>query len=133
MKLIIAGTRSLELTHSEFNNILQTVFKKIKKYPTMILEGGSGKIDNAAAYWANTNINFLQHKQYSADWNKYNRAAGPIRNQIMVNEADALLLIWDGESPGSLDILKKATKKGLHIMEVIITHGNNKRTVVWKI
>lgn len=49
----------------------------------------------------------------NADWEKHGRAAGPIRNQQMVNEADALIAIWDGESKGTAGIIGMARKKGI--------------------
>ena len=43
------------------------------------------------------------------------KAGVPIRNQQMAEYADALILIWDGESKGSLDMLRKATKEKLMV------------------
>jgi hypothetical protein len=68
--------------------------------------------------WARQND--IPVKYFPANWEAYGPKAGPLRNQEMANYADALILIWDGQSPGSRDMLKKAKGKGLqiHIVEV---------------
>jgi hypothetical protein len=52
---------------------------------------------------------------YPADWETHKRAAGPIRNAEMANNADALLLLWDGQSRGSANMLQIAENKGLRV------------------
>ena len=44
-------------------------------------------------------------ERFPARWKVYGRRAGPIRNQIMVENSQALILIWDGKSRGSRHIL----------------------------
>lgn len=43
----------------------------------------------------------LKVHRFRADWNKYQSAAGPIRNEEMGRFADALIALWDGESRGT--------------------------------
>lgn len=50
---------------------------------------------------------------YPADWKKYGRAAGPIRNEQMANIANALIAFWDGKSKGTKSMINLAKKKGL--------------------
>jgi hypothetical protein len=52
---------------------------------------------------------------FKADWDKENRAAGPIRNQRVVDAADRVIIYWDGISRGSADVLWKARQKGIPI------------------
>lgn len=52
---------------------------------------------------------------FVADWNKYGRAAGPIRNGQMVEEADLLIAFWDGNSKGTLSAITQAVKKKLRV------------------
>lgn len=49
----------------------------------------------------------------SADWKRYGKAAGPIRNKQMVKKCTKGIGIWDGTSKGTghcIDELKKANK-----------------------
>ena len=54
-------------------------------------------------------------KVFPAEWKKWGRAAGPIRNAQMADYADALIAFWDGESSGTRDMIRKAEEKGLKV------------------
>ena len=45
----------------------------------------------------------------------YNALAGFKRNEVMANNAEALILFWDGKSKGSKDMLRIAKEKNLLI------------------
>ncbi len=49
-------------------------------------------------------------KKFPADWDKYGKAAGPIRNQQMGDYADMLLAFWDGKSKGTKHMIDYMTK-----------------------
>lgn len=63
---------------------------------------------------------FPKYEVYRAEWEKHGKAAWMIRNLELVRAADALVLFWDGRSPESKDILKKARKRGLLIKVIKI-------------
>lgn len=49
-------------------------------------------------------------KPFPANWDKYGRAAGPIRNSQMANYADSLICCWDGKSRGSKNMIETMQK-----------------------
>src|SRR6267142_3760750 len=49
-----------------------------------IISGGAKGADTLAIDYAI--VNWCKFKEYKADWNKYRKAAGPIRNQQMLDE-----------------------------------------------
>jgi hypothetical protein len=55
-----------------------------------------------------------------AKWKLEGRSAGPKRNRRMAEYADALLLIWDGTSKGSLSMKTEMEKLGKSVYEIII-------------
>ena len=60
-------------------------------------------------------------KEFPADWKKYNKAAGHIRNRQMADYADVLVAIWDGKSRGTGNMIATMTKLGkphyVHMVE----------------
>jgi hypothetical protein len=65
----------------------------------------------------------IQIKSFPPDWDKYNKAAGPIRNKQMAEYSDQLLLIWNGDqktSPGSANIKQQMEKLNKPVIEIII-------------
>lgn len=54
-------------------------------------------------------------KLFPAQWSSLGLAAGPIRNREMADYADALFLLWDGESSGSKNMLGAAEIAGLKV------------------
>lgn len=65
-----------------------------------------------------------KYKEFPADWKAHGKAAGPIRNKQMAEYADALLLIWDGESKGSASMKNEMLKLNKPVYEVIIKRTN---------
>jgi YspA, cpYpsA-related SLOG family len=124
MKVIIAGSRSIRSYVAVIDAIIKSNFN--------ITEVVSGKADGAdrlgEIYADNHNIPI---KEFPADWEnltapgavirknkygkEYNVNAGFTRNREMANYADALIAIWDGRSSGTLDMIRAAEKRGLHV------------------
>jgi hypothetical protein len=59
-------------------------------------------------------MNRVPVKQFPADWNKYGKAAGPIRNAQMAKYADAVILFPGGR--GTANMRKLAKEHGLEIL-----------------
>lgn len=111
LKLIIAGSRDLADPA-----VLEEAFEKLSEdcqWPEIVevVSGGARGVDALGEAWA------AQHdipvKLFPADWEVHGRAAGHIRNAQMAQYADALLAVWDGESPGTKSMIAKAKKRGL--------------------
>ena len=106
MRTIIAGSRTIT-NYSEVEKAVNDCGWQV----TEVICGGAAGVDTLGAKWANEHQVPLQY--FLADWTTHGRAAGPIRNTEMALAADALVLVWDGKSRGSADMLNKATAKGL--------------------
>jgi len=52
---------------------------------------------------------------YPADWERYGKAAGFIRNEEMARNADALVAFWDGKSRGTKNMIDLAKRYGLKL------------------
>ena len=49
-------------------------------------------------------------KKFPADWNRYGKSAGYLRNVEMAEYADALIAFWDGKSKGTEHMICIAKK-----------------------
>lgn len=113
MRLIIAGSRFIELEPPEIAKILLEHNLYLKDL-TQIVSGGCRGMDKSGERFAHQVG--LNTKVFHAEWNLYGNSAGPRRNRLMARNADALLLVWDGTSRGSA----RAINAGLKIFEKII-------------
>jgi len=52
---------------------------------------------------------------YPAEWDKYGKQAGMIRNAEMVKKADFVVAAWDGSSKGTKHSIDLALKKGIPV------------------
>lgn len=82
----------------------------------IIISGKARGVDSAAIDWAV--CNYAQFEEYPADWKKYPKAAGPIRNQQMVDEGKPDLVIAFPGSRGTADMIRRSKKAGIKIMEI---------------
>lgn len=118
MKLIIAGSRTLNIGTGFIESSIRIL--NITK-PTEIVCGMAKGVDYSGFEYAKLAANYpLTCKEFPADWDKNGRAAGPIRNKQMADYADALLLIWDGESKGSANMKENMLKLNKPVYEVIL-------------
>ena len=100
MKYIIAGGR-------DFNNraiMFPILSKHISNMSDTIISGDARGADALGAEWAAHFQIPIQH--FPAQWDKYGKSAGFIRNAEMGEEADALIAFWDGKSKGTAHMIK---------------------------
>lgn len=106
MKVIIAGGRD----YHDYEVLKQAVAESQLAITTVVSGGAKGVDAMGERYAEEMN---LQLNIYAADWETHGRAAGPIRNRKMAENAEALIALWDGESRGTKNMIETATKKGL--------------------
>ena len=109
MKLLIAGSRSI----TSFD-----LSPYIPDEVDLIITGGAKGIDTLAeAYAKEREIPTLTVKPC---YEKYGRAAPILRDEEMVDMADAVLVIWDGTSRGSKHTADHARKKSKPLTVVTV-------------
>ena len=118
MKLIIAGTRDLNVKARTIADMLVLFGINADQDITEIVSGQGGLVDHAGEMAAITRG--LKVKHFPADWNRLGKSAGPIRNAAMAEYADALLLVWDGCSRGSSSMKAEMEALGKPVYQVIV-------------
>ena len=111
-RLIVAGTRTL----TDYNLVkrhLDYIASQIGKDNLLIVSGGAKGADALGELYARQNG--IELKKFPAEWNKYGKKAGPIRNAQMADFGHGLLAFWDGKSPGTKNMIDLAKKKGLWV------------------
>lgn len=106
MKTIIAGTRTVD-----DYDIVKEALSRIDWEITEVVSGCAKGVDTFALRWAYDSD--VPTKKFPADWDTHGKAAGPIRNREMAKYADAAVIIWDGKSKGTANMLEEARKAGL--------------------
>lgn len=108
MKVIIAGSREITDASVVADAIAASGFEV-----TEVVSGTARGVDRLGEAWARARK--IPIKPFPADWNQLGKAAGVLRNAEMAKYADALVAIWDGESPGTKNMIDEATSRGLRV------------------
>lgn len=106
MKTIIAGGRDIHNYQLVLDAIEESQFNI-----SIVMSGGAKGVDALGEQYAEE-MNLTLHI-FKADWERHGRAAGPLRNKLMAENADALIAIWDGKSKGTKNMIETARKHGL--------------------
>lgn len=105
MKLIIAGSRGIYIDYEEMENFLPDDWTDLE-----IVSGAAQGPDTIAINMAK--VNELPIHIFPAEWEKFGKKAGILRNIEMGNFADGLLAFWDGESRGTKHMIDYMTSLG---------------------
>ena len=102
MKIIIAGSRGFsdfDLLKRYIDSFIFSTHDPDIASLHAIVSGTAPGADRLGEKYAKQR-GFLCHKR-PADWDKYGKSAGLIRNAHMANYADIAIVFWDGKSKGS--------------------------------
>lgn len=105
MKVIVAGSRNIN-DHGAVARAIESSNFKI----TEMVSGNARGVDTVAENYAARKE--IPIKLFPADWEKYGKPAGAIRNEQMAKYADALIAIWDGDSSGTRMMIEMMNKVG---------------------
>ena len=109
MKIAFSGGRDRNLTEAELG-LTASLFRAYKGEKVLVGDCPTG-VDEAVRgfHWTEA--------PYCADWKEHGKAAGPIRNQRMIEDADMLVAFpGHGYSRGTRDCIKRAKAKGIPVI-----------------
>ena len=100
MKTLIAGSRNI-IDYDKFLEIMDIC--PFKNEITEVVSGGARGVDLMGERWAKDNDILI--KKFPANWEKYGKAAGFIRNREMLDYIEVAIIVWDGQSSGTKDMI----------------------------
>ena len=88
---------------------------RLRGIPRKVLHGGASGADRLADYWGEKHA--LEIETRPANWKKHGRAAGPIRNQEMIERKPDLVVAFPG-GRGTADMVERARNAGVDVAEI---------------
>lgn len=110
MRVIIAGGREF----SDYNTLKANVLYMLSKQSNITVVCGEARGADALGKKLAIEQGW-QVASYPADWDKHGKSAGYRRNELMADNADALIAFWDGKSKGTKHMIDIAHRKGLKV------------------
>ena len=116
VKIIIAGTRTFD-NYTLLRKTMCSLFGQVPQSQMEIISGHCPTgADSLGELFAKRNG--IRLTLFPADWAKYGKAAGPVRNRQMAEYAAPdgyCVIFWDGKSRGSKNMIEEARKMGLNV------------------
>ena len=115
-KVVIFGSRGFndyDLLKEKCDAYLQN---KKETHHIIIVSGHARGADTLGEQYAKEKGYELE--TYPADWDKYGKKAGFLRNEYMGDISNAAIGFWDGESHGTKHMIEYCKNKGLDVRVV---------------
>ena len=114
-KVIVAGGRDFD-NYEFLKKKLDETFESLGDLDAHPIEIISGMADGADTLGIKyTKEHKLTMVLYPANWDKYPRMAGILRNMNMLVTATHLVAFWDGKSHGTKHMIEIAKEKGIPV------------------
>ena len=112
-RVLVCGGRDFS-DRERFADIMNGIVRR--RRVGRIIQGGASGADELAREWCVRWHYTYEH--FPADWKKHGRAAGPIRNQQMIDEGKPDLVVAFPGGRGTADMVNRAKLAGLEVIEV---------------
>lgn len=112
MRIAIIGSRGITVSD---------IGRYLPRECSEIVYGGAKGVDTCAEEYAKKNG--IKLSVFLPDYKKFGRAAPIVRNKQIVEYSDKVIAFCDGESKGTLSVIKYCNKKGVFCDIIIIKRG----------
>ena len=107
-RVVVAGCRN----YTDHEEAIAFLDARLAHIPIdkqiVILSGGADGADSIGEAYAREKG--FPVEKYPADWKRYGKRAGPIRNRQMAQACDLVICFWDGQSRGTGSMIQEAKK-----------------------
>lgn len=118
MKVVIAGIRYKDyenkVVYSDYVYLTLDVMAKcpIVDKITEVISGHAVGVDQLGEMWAKVHDVPVKLMPITSDmWRQLGKKAGPLRNAMMADECDAAIILWDGKSNGTRNMINQMIKR----------------------
>jgi hypothetical protein len=116
MRVLVYGGRDFTNKRLAFN-ALDLLHKEYGF--TLVIDGMARGADTLGFKWAQDQG--LPSERYPADWNRYQNAAGPIRNQQMIDDGKPDIAVAFPGGNGTSDMTKRLLSHGILVKTIVVT------------
>lgn len=112
-RILVCGGRD----YDDENRVWSTLdYHAMHRGVYVIINGGATGADGLSTAWANARG--VPCLSIGANWKREGRAAGPIRNQRMIDEQKPTLVVAFPGGRGTADMVRRARAAGIEVIEV---------------
>lgn len=114
MKVVVCGSHREDASRKFLFSTMEKLHAD-RRF-TDLMQGGAPGYDRFAKEWAGTHPEITAW-EFRAEWSKFGRAAGPIRNKRMANWKPDVVVAFPGHD-GTADMVKQARAAGIEVVEI---------------
>ena len=111
-RILVCGSRN----YTDREKIWKVLDGYSAHYKVHLIEGGARGADTFAAEWATARY-LTRHERYPANWNRFGRRAGFIRNRQMLEQGKPELVLAFGRGSGTDMMVRLAKHAGVEVKE----------------
>jgi hypothetical protein len=117
-RVLVCGGRSYE-DRSRVFHVLDKALRAatLAERIFVLIHGNARGADKLSHEWA-TARQVDDVRVYPADWNTHRKAAGPIRNKLMLTDGQPHVIIAFKGGNGTADMIRQGKKAGVPVYEV---------------
>lgn len=120
IRVLVAGGRDYA-NYARVAVELDELVNRIGK-PVTVIHGGARGADTLAGRWAQEHGYACE--VYRADWEAHGKAAGPLRNQRMIDEGKPNFMVAFPGGRGTADMVRRAVAAGLKVHHLSKEEGD---------
>jgi hypothetical protein len=111
---LVCGSRQYGEVDYIFDQL--DILSELRGPPGVLMHGGAQGVDKIAGWWADRRR--VPKQVYAPEWRQHGKAAGPMRNQRMLDEGKPTLVIAFRGGAGTADMIERAVRAGVEVVRI---------------
>ena len=113
MRVLVCGGRDFD----DIGKVFRTMDELHAFYRfSTVIHGAARGADRLGQAWAHARK--IEELPFPADWNRYLKRAGPVRNAKMLREGKPELVVAFPGGPGTRDMIARSREAGVEVLEI---------------